>query len=65
MSESFVGSVSIEGNMGVIKFDLDQIHGMRVMIQPVRQGATVSNSTQRLRDQFDKALAQLQRRAGK
>ncbi len=62
MIEKLIGSASIDGEFAVLRIHRDNIHSLRVAMQPIRQGETTSRSTQNVRDQFDKALAKVQGR---
>lgn len=53
-------SVTRDGDCAVIRVPLSDVHSLRVALQPVRAGETVSNATQEIRDSLDKALARLQ-----
>lgn len=62
MIEKLVGSASVDGDFVVLRIHRDNIHSLRVALQPIQQGATTPLSTQNVRDQFDKALAKVQGR---
>lgn len=56
---------STDGDDAVIRIPLDAIHTIRVAMRPMRVGDVTSNSTQRVRDAFDKALARMDQKGRK
>mgnify|MGYP000047125199 CR=1 FL=1 len=58
--EKLIGSVSVEGGLGVIKIPLDMIHELRVALQPCTCIAAKSNATLETRKRLDRALGKLQ-----
>ncbi|WP_296763774.1 hypothetical protein [Sediminimonas sp.] len=59
-----LGKLSIEGDMGVIRIPLSEIHALRVALQPCPCRATKSTSTSELRQRLEVALAKLQSKSG-
>ncbi|MBY6005396.1 hypothetical protein KUV62_15835 [Salipiger bermudensis] len=57
MSEGY--GIREDGDTVVIRIPRDQVHSLRVALQPMRAGETVSTSTQNIRDRLDKALAKV------
>lgn len=57
MSEGY--GIRQEGDSVLIRIPKDQVHSLRVALQPMRAGETVSTSTQAIRDRLDKALARV------
>ena len=59
-----LGRLSIEGDIGVIRIPLSQIHALRVALQPCPCRGTKSTATTDMRQRLEKALAQLQAKGG-
>ncbi|MCA0961169.1 hypothetical protein [Salipiger bermudensis] len=57
MSEGY--GIREDGDTVLIRIPRDQVHSLRVALQPMRAGETVSASTQNFRDRLDKALAKV------
>lgn len=57
MSEGY--GIREDGDTVLIRIPRDQVHSLRVALQPMRAGETVSTSTQDIRDRLDKALAKV------
>lgn len=57
MSEGY--GIREDGDTVLIRIPRDQVHSLRVALQPMRAGETVSTSTQNIRDRLDKALAKV------
>jgi hypothetical protein len=51
------GSITRDGDDIVIRIPIEDAHGLRVALQPIRAGETTSNSTQSIRDRLDRGLA--------
>lgn len=52
-------SIHASGDTAQLTFPRSIAHDLRVALRPVQAGETVSLSTQRIRDAFDKALARI------
>lgn len=59
-----LGKLAIEGDMGVIRIPLSEIHALRVALQPCPCKATKSTEGTEMRQRLETALARLQSRAG-
>ena len=53
------GSVKKEDGMAVIRIPMDQVHALRVALEPIAQGAPTSTATKDFRERLSKALARL------
>lgn len=53
-------SITRENDMAVIRIPLDEIHGLRIALQPCPCKGIKSISTSCIRDRLDKGLAKLQ-----
>lgn len=53
------GSITKEDGMAVIRIPLEEVHGLRVALQPCPCRATKSNATTDIRNRLDKGLARL------
>lgn len=58
-------SVKRDGDHAVIRLPMAEVHSLRVALRPVQAGASVSASTQTIRDRLDKALARLETQGGR
>ena len=52
--------VKKEDGMAVIRIPMDQVHALRVALEPIAQGAPTSTATKDFRDSLSLALARLQ-----
>lgn len=53
------GSVTREGDFAVIRIPMDDVHGLRVALQPCSCAATKSKATAGIRWKLDRALAKI------
>lgn len=60
-----LGKLSIEGDMGVIRIPLSEIHALRVALRPCPCRAPKSTSTTEIRQRLEGALAKLQSKAAR
>ena len=51
--------VNKEDGMAVIRIPMDQVHALRVALEPIAQGVPTSTATKDFRDRLSKALAKL------
>ena len=52
-------TIKVHGDNFALILPVEEAHNIRVALQPMRAGETVSTSTQNIRDRLDKALAKV------